>query len=124
MHRKRESSRPRTIIGKSVKEGLVSIKGADLTINKYIGRLHNDVTVDAVRKFIGDQGVTVVELEPLDTKHQRFKSFRLRIRRSDLDRVEDGEFWPEGVLVSSFFRPRHNELQGAVSGVTASSNSS
>ena len=74
----------------------------------------------------------MVELETLDTKHQRFKSFRLRIKRSDLERVEDSEFWPEGVLVSPFFRPRQNDLRsavggagiGAVGGVTASSSSS
>ena len=104
----RESSRPRTIIGKSVRNGLVSVKGADLTVNKYVGRFHNDVTVETVRSYIEDQGVSVVELELLDTKHQRFKSFRLRFKRSQLEKVEDGEFWPQGVIVSPFFRPRVN----------------
>ena len=82
----------KTIIGKSVKDGLISIKGADLTINKYIGRFDNDVTVEGIRQFITDQGVSVVEIDQLDTKHTRFKSFRLRIKRSQLDLVENEEF--------------------------------
>ena len=90
----------------SMKDGIVSIKGADLTINKYIGRFHNDVTVEALRDYIESQGVAVVELKPLSTKHQRFKTFRLRIKRAQLNQVEDGEFWPEGVIVSPFFLPR------------------
>ena len=123
-NRKRDSSRPRTIIGKSVSEGLVTVKGADLTINKYVGRFHNDVVEEDIRKFIEDKGVTVVELEPLDTKHHRFKSFRLRFKRSQLDKIEDGEFWPAGVIVSPFFRPRPDDRRGASGGNPSSSLSS
>ena len=53
---------------------------------------------------------------------QNFKSFRLRVKRAQLDRVEDGEFWPEGVIVSPFFRPRIVEQQGVVSGRPAPPN--
>ena len=123
-HKSRASSRPRTIIGKSVRDGLTSVKGADLTVNKYIGRFHNNSTVENVRQYIEGQGVTVVELEKIDTKHHRFKSFRLRVKRTELERVEDGEFWPEGVIVSPFFRPRINDQVGAIGGITASSNAS
>ena len=107
-----------------MKDGLVSVKGADLTINKYVGRFHNDVTEATLRSYIEDAGVSVVELELLDTKHNRFKSFRLRVKRAQLDRVEDGDFWPEGVIVSPFFRPRIIEQPGVISGLAASSNSS
>ena len=102
----RSSSRPKTIIGKDVKDGLLSFKGADLT-----ARVHNDVTFDALRKYITDSGVTVVELEALATKHQRFQSFRLRVKRSDLKQIEQAEFWPEGVVLSPFFRPKGKEDQ-------------
>ena len=96
-----------------MKEGLVSVKGADLTVNKYVGRFHNDVTVDGLRDFITNQNVTVVELEPLKTKHSRFKSFRLRVKRADLSKLEDAEFWPEGVIFSPFFRSRVEDHRGA-----------
>ena len=107
---------------KSVKNGLVSVKGADLTVNRYVGRWHNDVTKAAVSDFISKQNVVVVELEDLPTKHGRFKSFRLRIKKTDLSLIEDENFWPEGVILSPFFRGKDEKTRdvGAIGSTTAS----
>ena len=117
----RPSSRPKTIIGQKVKDGILSFKGADLTINKYIGRVHNDVTQEELRQYIVDAGISVVELETLETKHKRFQSFRLRVKRTDLDRIEQPDLWPEGVIVSPFFRPKSKAEQSTTSGNAAAS---
>ena len=106
----RDSSRPRTIIGESVKDGLISVKGADLTVNRYIWRWDNNVTSDGVKDFISKQNVHVNELEELSTKHGRFKSFRLRVKKSELSLIEDKNFWPEGVLLSPFFRGKVEKI--------------
>ena len=102
----------------------MSVKGADLTVNRYIGRFHNDVTLDGVKEFIAAQNVTVVELEELDTKHGRFKSFRLRVKKTDLAVIQDENFWPNGVILSPFFRGKDektniNGVAGAASAVTS-----
>ena len=76
-------------------------------MNKYFGRFHNDVTVDGLRDFIANQNVTV------ETKHNCLKSFCLRVKRVDLTKLEDTEFWPEGVIFSSFFRSPVEDHQGA-----------
>ena len=115
----RGSSKTRTIIGKSVNNGLVSFKGADLTVNKYVGRVHNDVTADELRQYICDAGVTVVELEALERKHQRFQSFRLRVKRAELENIEKAEFWPVGVILSPFFRPKSKTEQEKNNGISA-----
>ena len=62
-----------------------------MTVNEYVGRVHNDVSMEDLRKYISDSGVTVVELEALSTKHTRFQSFRLRVKRSDLGQIEQAE---------------------------------
>ena len=97
----RDSSRPRTIIGKSVSAGLVSIKGADLTVNKYVSRFHIDTTVAALREYISQKGVEVVELEEIKTVHSRYKSFRLRVKRSELNKIEDARGRHSMSLLSS-----------------------
>ena len=117
--RPRNASRPRTIIGKSVNDGLMSAKGADLTVNRYVGRWHNDSTTDAVKDFISKQNVTVVELEELETKHGRFKSFRLRIKKTQLSLIENEDFWPKGIILSPFFRGNDEKQQNV--GIAASS---
>ena len=109
------------MIGKSVNNGLISLKGADMTVNRYVGRVHNDTTPDNLRQYISSRNVSVIELEQLETKHQRFKSFRLRVKRVDLEHMEDEDFWPEGILFSPFFRPKNSEERPqTASGVTAS----
>ena len=118
--KRRDLSRPKTIIGKSVSQGLVSIKGADLTINKYVSRFHTDTTKEALREFISQKNVTVVELEPIPTTHNRYKSFRLRIKRADLDQIENADFWPEGVIVCQYFRPKNMKDQGSTGAIAAS----
>ena len=99
------------------------MKGADLTINKYIGRIHNDVTADDVRSFLVGQNVSVIELEQLETKHNRFKSFRVRVKRADLEIIEEQDFWPEGVLCGSFFRAKASDDQRQSNGGSAASGS-
>ena len=99
------------------------MKGADLTINKYIGHVHNDVTTENVREFLASHKVDVVELEALQTKHNRFKSFRLRVKRDDLEIIEEQDFWPKGVLCGSYFRPKSNDEQLNANGGTTASGS-
>ena len=118
-NRSRDSSRPKTIIGKNVNNGLTSVKGADLTINKFVSRFHNDTSEEELRQFITDQDVDVIELEEIKTAHSRYKSFRLRIKRIDLIRVEDGEFWPQGVILCPYYRPRNQGKRLGVIGATA-----
>ena len=62
----------------------------------------------------------IVELDPITTAHNRYKSFRLRVKRSDLDKIEDADFWPQGVVVCRYFRPRNKEQNGVIGDVAAS----
>ena len=104
----RSQSRPRRqnnlVVGKKVVDGLVSCRGADLTQNVYLGQFDISCTYDAVKTSIETQGVNVVELEMLKLSHQRFKSFRLCLRKNDMPRILDPEFWPAGVVVRRFWR--------------------
>ena len=81
-----------------------SCRGADLTNSVYLGHFDVSCTYDAVKTAIESQGVSVVELEELKLSHQRFKSFRLCLRKNDMPRILDPEFWPAGVVVQRFWR--------------------
>lgn len=109
-------SRSKTIIGKKVSDGSVSWKGADLTVNRYIGNVDITAKSDQIRDYIEKKGITVIEFEENKTQHTRFKSFRLRIRRSDVTNIDNPEFWPSDVIVRPFFRPRQNQNKDGASG--------
>ena len=81
----------------------MSLKGADLTVAKYIGRLDNETQADDVKGLLEEKGVDVVSIDPIKAKHDRFKSFKLVVKRSQLSIVEDAELWPTGVIVGRFW---------------------
>ena len=99
----------------------MSLRGADLTITRYISHLDNDTQKEEIDDHLKDAGIDVVELKELDRRHSRFKSFILTLKKSQLPIVENALLWPEGVIVRPFFRPkaqRESELSGE-SAVTA-----
>ena len=69
----------------------------------YIGNIDVDAPADEIRAGISSQGVKVVDLEELKRTHNRFKSFRLCIRKADRPKISVPEFWPDGVVVRNFF---------------------
>ena len=84
-------------------DGRLSWKGADLTANYYIGRVNVDVDPKMIVDDIESLGVKIVEFERLELKHNRFKSFRLCIRKSDFSKLLIEDFWPEEVILDRFF---------------------
>ena len=90
-------------------DGLLSLKGADLTVSFYVGQIDNSVEVSDLRTFIEGQNVRVVELEELVRRHNRFKSFRLCVKKGDIESIKDANFWPEGIVLRRFFRKQNND---------------
>ena len=108
--RQRPSSRKPSpvIIGTSVSAGRISLKGADLTVAKYIGYLENSTRPEDIRALLDEHGVEIVSLDPIPQKHDRFKSYKLVVKKNQLPIVEDEKIWPEGVLVGRFWSPKSN----------------
>ena len=94
------------IIGKKPSSGLMSWGGAPLTVDCYMGRVDRSVTADQIKGDIQTLGVDVVEIEPNKTRHQLFNSFKLVVRKTDFDKLNVPEVWPEGVVFRRFRRPR------------------
>ena len=49
------------------------------------------------------RNVKVVSLEAIETKHDRFASFKLVVKKSQLEIVEKDTFWPDGVVVGRWW---------------------
>ena len=92
----------------------MSWKGADLTSNYYVGHVNIDVDPQLIIDDIEGLGVRVIEFERLELKHNRFKSFRLCIRKADFPKLLVEDFWPEEVIVDRFFWGK-NAKRGASS---------
>ena len=73
-------------------------------MNLYLGYFDIATTVENVKFNIEDQGVSVVGLEELQTQHNKFKSYKLCIKKKDLQTMQSDNFeLPEGTVVQHFF---------------------
>ena len=102
------------VIGKKVNTGVVSWKGADLTVARYIGRVAVGTTSDEILSSLRDKEVDVVELTPLALKHNRFLSFKLVVKKSQLQVIENEHLWPEGVVVGRFWSAKSSTSSDSV----------
>ena len=102
------------VIGKKVNAGVVSWKGADLTVARYIGRVAVGTTSDEILSSLRDKEVDVVELTPLTLKHNRFLSFKLVVKKSQLLIIENELLWPEGVIVGRFWSAKSSTSSDSV----------
>ena len=79
-------------------------------MNLYLGYFDIGTTVENVKFNIEDQGVGVVEVVELQTQHNKFKSFRLCIRKKDLQIMQSENFeMPEGTVVRYFFAGKNRD---------------
>ena len=83
----------------------MSWTGASLTVDSYIGRVDTSVSADMIKDDLTSNGFDVISLEENETRHNRFKSFKLVVKQSDFEKLLKFP-WPEGVLYRRFWRPR------------------
>ena len=105
--RVRPRSRKPLLIGKKVSDGRTSWKGADLTSNFYVGQINVDEDPKKIVDDIESLGVRVIEFEEVKRIPNRYKCFRLCIRKADLPKLLVDDFWPEGILFDRYFWPKH-----------------
>ena len=94
------------VIGKKPSSGVMTWSGANLTVESYVGRVDFSVTSDMIKTDLISRGIDVIDIEPNETRHSLFKSFRLILKKTDFDRLNVPEAWPEGVVFRRFRRPR------------------
>ena len=103
------------IIGQNVNSGVVSWRGADLTVSRYIGRVALNTTAEEISSWLESKNVDVVSIEAIPTKHQCFSSFKLVIKKAHLETISERDFWPMGVLVGPWWPPKKTtEVEPAV----------
>ena len=103
------------IIGKNVSAGVISWKGADLTVSRYIGRVAPGTTADAISSWLTSENIDVISLDAIPTKHNRFTSFKLVMKKSQLELIKERDFWPEGVIVGPWWPPKSSSTSPSTS---------
>ena len=91
------------MVGKKVSAGLLSFKGADLTVDFYLTYADVNCTADDIKAWTKNEGVELVNAELVPQRHNHFKSFKICVRKKDIETIKNDDFWPEGIHMRKFF---------------------
>ncbi|ELU00260.1 hypothetical protein CAPTEDRAFT_217643 [Capitella teleta] len=71
-----------------------------------------DAEKEDTNNYLSEEGIAVRGLSKMSAAQSTGSSYRLEVKASDASQLLHGDFWPEGVRVRRFRRPR--EGAGAV----------
>ena len=77
-----------------------------MTVAKYIGHAEIGTRTEDIQNLLSSHNVDIVSLDKLVTKHDRFASFKLVMKKSQLSIVEDPTIWPSGISVGRWWDPK------------------
>ena len=72
----------------------------------YVGNVNINTKLEDVKAMIEEQGVAAVNLEELQRRDNRYKSFKLVIRKKHIYAIKDPNFFPKGISVRKWYSPR------------------
>ena len=104
------------IIGQNVNAGIVSFKGVDLTAARYIGHCEVGTETKDIQQLMDQHKVDVISLEKLQTKHGNFSSFKIVVKKSQLETVMNPTTWPAGIHVGHWWAPKATPESDASAG--------
>ena len=75
----------------------------------FVYRVKKNTQADDIRDYMDDQGICVRDIKKISHEDAMFDSFKVELKMADLTAVVNAQFWPEGVNVRRFFKPRNPE---------------
>ena len=82
----------------------------------FVFNLDHTTDEDALKTFLSSLDIGVLDLECRSHSEARNKSYRIKIKHTDIDKVMDPDIWPEGVGCRLYFRKRNTGTNGSNDG--------
>ena len=74
--------------------------------NIYVGGCGLATTSNGLMKYCEGNGIHLKNVETLNCRNPRFKSFKIQIEYNEKETVLDPQFWLSGIIVRPFRFPR------------------
>ena len=69
----------------------------------------SNASENSMKKYLNDNNVTVCDIKKTSHQMSKFSSYKISIYKTDLDKVFDENFWPNGVYCKIWWeRPGQN----------------
>ena len=105
-YEKKLQRKKRVVKGRATNQ---TLKGAPPPSREvFIYRVDKEATCDELKQYVESGHVAVRDLVVMSHEHAMFKSFKLTISVADLSKIYDEDFWPDGIMVRRFNKPRQD----------------
>jgi hypothetical protein len=101
--------KPRKVtIGKSKEHGKTNLLQSAPEPRRYafVYRVAKTVTVDNMKDYLKSEYIRYYDVECMSNEDAKFKSFKLEIPKTSVDKVFNPETWPENIYVRKFIMPK------------------
>ena len=105
--RQRETETGKEANGRKLgtRQGENKVKAAERSAWLYVGKLDQDTTEEDIVEYLKENGVKgKIRCDLVNEKPGR-KAHKIGIPMQDLQRVHDGNFWPEEIICRPFRQP-------------------
>ena len=75
-------------------------------LDVFVGGCGLESDADQIKSYCVSLGVDVKSCVHLDSRSEWSKSFKISVNLPDRDKLLDPTFWPSGVFVRKFYKPR------------------
>ena len=105
-HKRKRNNLKRKVVVKGTQKSC-SLKGApEPSRDIFVYRVQKDTADSEITDYVKDQNISIRSIEKMSNTESKFDSFRLEVSVSDMYRLFEPNFWPEGICVRKFFRPK------------------
>lgn len=83
------------------------LKGApEPSRDVFVYRVQKGVEAKDIQDHMAEQNIQIRDVKMISNEEAKFCSFKVEIKLSDYDTVVDSAFWPEGIRVRRYYKPR------------------
>ncbi len=104
---RRKSRRQKPVTGTSTVQG--TLRGApEPSRDIFVYRVQKGNTSEVIHNHITSSDIEPRSVTMVSNSEAKFDSFKVVIKLSDMHKILSPDFWPEGVCVRRFFKPRND----------------
>ena len=100
------SSRRRNVLGSGAANPGLST--APRVLDIFVGGCNNTATEENLKNFVSSKGINCLKCSILPSKSEWRKCFKITVNASERDQLLEANFWPQGITVGKYFKPRNN----------------
>ena len=108
-HTKRRQNRNRNPNISGTRISNSGLSGAPRIFDLFVGGCEIGSTKEGIMDYCVENGVNVAKCDDLRNKSPWYKSYKLSMVESERDKLLVPEFWPQGIFVRKFYKPRQRQ---------------